>query len=605
MHRPLRILLVGLTVLPPVYLFIMIQLGAITFPFWDHLALIHVIAKYHDGSLHFSDLIAPHNQTRPLTYRTIYLINAILTDWDIRSEYIYMYAAIYSLWALHLYALWRIWERKPDTSFYLTCLVATVFLFSPVGHNNHWWSMMLQLNLADLLIAAGLLNVALRPSSWPAHVLSAVFLWLASYTLTNGIFAFITMIATLQLSRPRLKELDRFVLFWIANLVCLLIVYLPGIPLEDGAARPTPLAMLWFVLVYLGNPVMSLLWFPYGNLYDLPIPTLWNGAVGTIVLAISLFTLWRAREELRTRRPEVMTLFLFSGFAVISATATAWGRAAFDQYGVSNANASRYSIFALYLTLGLVYYYARRPVRDGRLAVTGGRGALVSAAGFTLFLLLATATYVRAITVYESAHDFNELLANGYVAQGAPTDFDKYLFPDEKYLMDARAQIYRLGLGPYHARPHMAVRLGSDRFVEAVPLAGGTVVTQTFTVDRDELSNLTLQLVTWGRHPSWYTVAWALYEITDGARMPKAKGLISTRDVWDWKTVKIEPGAIANSAGKVFELEFKVDPGASTGDPVGLPLYAQKGDTAPPALIDGQSKPSGGAVGITLNYERN
>src|SRR5258707_764550 len=48
-RRALRILLVTLIALPPIYLFIMIQHGAITFPFWDHVALINVISKYHDG----------------------------------------------------------------------------------------------------------------------------------------------------------------------------------------------------------------------------------------------------------------------------------------------------------------------------------------------------------------------------------------------------------------------------------------------------------------------------------------------------------------------------------------------------------------------------
>src|SRR5258707_764553 len=113
--------------LPPIYLFIMIQHGAITFPFWDHVALINVISKYHDGTLHFADLIAPHNQTRPLTYRAIYLFNAIMTDWDIRSEYVYMYASIYSLWALHIYALWRVRNRQTDVRFLLTSFAVTIF----------------------------------------------------------------------------------------------------------------------------------------------------------------------------------------------------------------------------------------------------------------------------------------------------------------------------------------------------------------------------------------------------------------------------------------------------------------------------------------------
>jgi hypothetical protein len=48
----------------------------------------------------------------------------------------------------------------------------------------------------------------------------------------------------------------------------------------------------------------------------------------------------------------------FSLFAGVSALATAWGRSAIDVYGVSNANASRYTIFGVYLLLGQIYYVA-------------------------------------------------------------------------------------------------------------------------------------------------------------------------------------------------------------------------------------------------------
>ena len=41
-----------------------------------------------------------------------------------------------------------------------------------------------------------------------------------------------------------------------------------------------------------------------------------------------------------------------------SAVATAWARASFDEFGVANGNASRYTIFGAYLMLGQIYYFA-------------------------------------------------------------------------------------------------------------------------------------------------------------------------------------------------------------------------------------------------------
>jgi hypothetical protein len=94
-----------LAALPVIYNFVVIQYASITVPFWDHTELIDWIASWYDGNFRFSSLWEPHNHTRPLVYRVVILFNAVLTDWDIRSEYIYMYLALYGTFACHVWAL--------------------------------------------------------------------------------------------------------------------------------------------------------------------------------------------------------------------------------------------------------------------------------------------------------------------------------------------------------------------------------------------------------------------------------------------------------------------------------------------------------------------
>lgn len=137
---------------PAVFLFFAILHSAITVPFWDHLEFGRLLVRWHDGTFQWSELWAGHNHSRPFTFRCVYLLNALLSDWDIRSEYAYVYASLYGAFAL---AAWAIWKATRDCSRPTRlALVAVVsyFAFSPVGHNNHWWSMMLQLDLAHFFI---------------------------------------------------------------------------------------------------------------------------------------------------------------------------------------------------------------------------------------------------------------------------------------------------------------------------------------------------------------------------------------------------------------------------------------------------------------------
>ena len=154
----LRLMLFMLAALPALYIFVAIQYSAITVPFWDHTELIRWIASWYDGNFRFSSLWSPHNQTRPLVYRFVMLFNAVLTDWDIRSEYIYMYMALYGIFACHVWALHQMAaDAIIKMVFPLVLLLVSLVIFSPVGHNNHWWSMMFQLNAANLFITFGML----------------------------------------------------------------------------------------------------------------------------------------------------------------------------------------------------------------------------------------------------------------------------------------------------------------------------------------------------------------------------------------------------------------------------------------------------------------
>src|SRR5580700_8322524 len=88
--RKLRALLWLVIVLPAVFLLLMVQYSAITYPFADHCEFIGLFAKLHNHQLSWADLWQAHNHARPLTFRALILLNGALTGWDIRSEFVYL-----------------------------------------------------------------------------------------------------------------------------------------------------------------------------------------------------------------------------------------------------------------------------------------------------------------------------------------------------------------------------------------------------------------------------------------------------------------------------------------------------------------------------------
>ncbi|MBA1158172.1 hypothetical protein [Microvirga mediterraneensis] len=446
-----------LAVLPAVYVFVVIQYSAITLPFWDHTELIRWIAAWHDGTFTFASLLAPHNHTRPLVYRGVMLANAILTAWDLRSEYIYMYVAIFGTFACHWWGLKRLIPSNDGLVLPAAMLVVSIFIFSPAGHNNHWWSMMFQLNATNALIALALLVIFTNPGKWLNHVIGAISCWLAAYCLTNGLVAFIAIIITLQFGSHSLWRPSKWVLFWVINFAVVLLTYVPGMSGSMESAHPGVVDLIRFTFVYLGAPLGSLIWFPFKNQFDVPASTMFNGICGFALVGTGCFWVWRAWDDLRSGRPPALILVGFALFAGGSAIVTGWGRAGFDAAGVSNANASRYTIFGVYLLLGQVYYVAhlmaqrkalRAPSQPRRLHWS----SLAASLAVSATVLLGSITYYRAIRIYQDVRFFSAELATAYPIGLEPTPRDGFIHPSPEFVRQLKADLQRLKIGPYRER---------------------------------------------------------------------------------------------------------------------------------------------------------
>jgi hypothetical protein len=594
-------MLILLAALPALYIFAVIQYSSITVPFWDHTELIRWLASWHDGSFHFSSLWEPHNHTRPLVYRFVMVFNAVLTDWDIRSEYIYMYMALYGVFACHVWALRRVSaDALQDMVYPLALLLASLILFSPVGHNNHWWSMMFQLNAANLFITFGLLMPFIRPQRWSSHVSAAVSCWLAVFTLTNGFFAVLAVGLVFQLSATRLLHPSRWSLFWGGNLLVLLAFYLPSITLPTNSAHPTLFELVQFCLAYLGAPLAGLARFPFGNMFDIPRPIVTNAACGSFLVASSAMLCWHARTRLREQHCAALILYGFSIFAIVSALATGWGRAAFDEYGVSTGNSSRYTIFGAYLMLGQLYYLAAGFAHGWW---NNARLRRIAVASTMIFVLLSMVTYGRAVKIYDEAHRFNKTLSNAYTWGLQPTAQDKFIHPNPEFVVRLKRDLQRLELGPYSNRQFNRQVLPVGEFSNTGLLSGSRPIVQRFTASENGLKAVIVTLVTPNGKRTHGVIEWQLTEV--GAAEPVARGSLNATRIHDWEAVRFKLPYLTDSKGREYQLllSAKVDDLHAPG--VALYAPAISGHTSLTVIEEpGTSKIETLSMALSMDYPK-
>jgi len=589
--------------LPAAYAFIAIQYGAIVFPYYDHMIYVKFIAAFRDGTLHFWDLFEAEAQTRPFVSRTIMLVNAMMTNWDVRSEFIYIEISIFGVLAAHLLCLRQLSQNLARWPFLLIATIISIFVFSPVGNQNEVWSLMFLSTLANMFVTIMLLMVALRPQSWSVNVGAALLGWLAAYSLSNGIFAIAAVAVTHQLASPRLFAMNRLVIFWLVTLVVLVAVYIPGVPLNHGT--PSLLPGVLFFFMYIGSPLASLLWFPFHFYLEVPPSGLMSGIAGVIlVLAVALVAACGGLRDLRAGRPEAFILFSFSFFSLICAVVTSWGRVGIGEdtdLAIRAAMSSRYAIFGTYLVIGLVYYWIIGFARSGAsLAHLPWRGYGYGLA-VALFLGLATMSYVKGAHIYATARDFNYGLANYFPPRGAPTELDVGLFPDVAYARWAKTALYRLGMGPYRLAPQRVVPLTEGASIGAVALTSGTRVTQRFKREHGRLFSLAMPFMSFANTRFKYSINWKVTAIAGVDRRPIAAGTIQGKDLYNWLYIDLKTAKL-DVPGDELELELLV----ISNEPATTKLTeVPEFQMAPgliPVAVDGKPV-AGAALGLRANYD--
>jgi hypothetical protein len=358
--------------------------------------------------------------------------------------------------------------------------------------------------------------------------------------------------------------------------------------MDSSTTHPSVLQLLEFSLAYLGAPLGGLLWFPYRNMFHLPLSIVANVVCGCILLATCAALSLNALPRLRKRNPAAMVLFGFAGFAILSAVATGWARAAFDEFGVANGNASRYTIFGAYLMLGQVYYVGAALAQrwwDERVHPMLARRVVFTLAG--IFAVAAFVSYGRAWRVYANAHEFNRDLAQAYVWGLDPVPEDRFIHPNPEATAYLKRELQLLELGPYGNRAYVKAQSPVGKFNKPVYLSGARTVKQRFLAIDDGLKRLSFKFVTPNGEATKGIVTWELSEV--GSRWPIARGDVDAHRARDREIVSLKLPYVAASKGRTYELTC-----SGAGEDVaalGLPLYEPVEGSGQPVVLSDDDDP--------------
>jgi hypothetical protein len=270
-----------------------------------------------------------------------------------------------------------------------------------------------------------------------------------------------------------------------------------------------------------------------------------------------------------------MLLLCCTFYSLFSGVLTAIGRVNFDEYGIRNANSSKFVQIGSILYIGLIIH-----IYD-KISKSNLNGIRISTLliAYILFGLVSFNSYKDSSNIFLQIDDLNYQLAQGFKKPPRPTEFDHSLYPNQDQLNYMRLQLYNLRLGPYSdsesvIRYKMDRRYGGD-MKDALPLNPSSHYTQLFRTDSFETHALSFPLVTFGTNPSELNLEISLYEVHQNISTLIHSELVSLKKVSDWQKIHLKNLNLRSFTN--YELRFSIKKYIiNENEIIGVPLFSNK-----------------------------
>jgi len=308
-------------------------------PLWDDWERGPLLAKWHNGTLGFRDLYAPHIQHRLVVPRIVTLVSNAMTHGNLRDELAVNFAVIV-LTALGAGLLaWR--SLAPAGCAPFIAFLVSALLCSPIQYQNYLWVTTLGIAIPALCLVLAIFAWQSRFAVWIRFGLCLLLALIGTYSFGHGIVLWPAILLLLASGDEPPARRVRLCLLWTVIGAATAAAYFHDL---HNTAHPThayfeqseqatahnlallktdPAKLGLFFVRLLGSPLCRA---PYINLLDTAL------AIGFCILALlaGAAVIWFARFGDPGFRRRAAPWIVLGAYGVACAAAVTWGRGGWE-----------------------------------------------------------------------------------------------------------------------------------------------------------------------------------------------------------------------------------------------------------------------------------
>jgi hypothetical protein len=248
-----------LTLLPVVTVALYVSLLGVNIPFWDQWIVLPLLIKKSEGLLSLADLLAQHNEHRPLFPRLIWLWLSGFTHYNVKMELWANLALYLATFSFFIHRTAKMWQMNAVSISPYTLPLLSLLMFN-LGQYESWlqgFQTVMFLGICSVVV--GLFLVAEKDSnlSFSAATVLGV---IAAFSMANGLLYWPIGLGILLLSGSPNKNRVKIFVWLVVSALSIGLFFKDWVStghLDVHYAITHPLEWMVWILSFLGAPIMA------------------------------------------------------------------------------------------------------------------------------------------------------------------------------------------------------------------------------------------------------------------------------------------------------------------------------------------------------------